>query len=120
MVKLKGYFVKTDVGIYDVSGSIGSNFKVVKDKTKTSLVSTTNKEIMFDIVETYGSFEDVVKKNKDIIEIKEPTMPVRYAVVLGVIDDKVSTNEGLVDPLYITALLDYNEWTDSYTRFVFF
>jgi hypothetical protein len=116
MAKLKGLFVKTDNMIYDLSGAIGSQFKLVVDGVKTSLLSTTN-NIVFDVVETYPTFEDMVKMNKDILEIREPNVPVRYAIVKGVVDDKVETTEGLVDPSYITAILDYNEWTDSYVRF---
>ena len=118
MAKLKGYFVKTNEAIYDLSGPMGSEFKVVKDGLHTSLASVKNGGILFDVVETYQTFEDLVKKGKDIAEIREPNTPVRYAVIKAVVNDKVDTNEGLVDPSYIKAVLDYNDWTDSYTRFV--
>ena len=118
MVKLKGYFVKTDVGVYDLSGPSESKFKVVKYGKIASLLSIANNRIIADVIETFETFEDLIKKGKDIAEIREPNMPVRYAVIKGVVNDKVDTNEGLVDPSYIVAVLDYNDWTDSYTRFV--
>lgn len=118
MAKLKGYFVKTDEAIYDLSGPMGSEFKVVKDGLHTSLASVKNSGILFDVLETYETFADLVKKGKDIAEIREPNTPIRYAIIKGIVNDKVDTNEGLVDPSYITAVLDYNDWTDAYTRFV--
>ena len=66
MAKLKGFFVKTDNTIYDLSGPMGSKFKIVVDGLHTSLASGANNTILFDVVETYPTFEDMVKMNKDI------------------------------------------------------
>lgn len=118
MVKLKGYFVKTDVGVYDLSGANESKFKIVKYGNISSLLSIANNKIIADVIEIFETFEDLIQKGKDIAEIREPNTPTRYAVIKRVVGDKVDTNEGLVDPAYITAVLEYNDWTDSYTRFV--
>jgi hypothetical protein len=117
MAKLKGDYVKTESMIYDLSGPMGSMFKIGVEDKQTHLISLTSGVKLWEVVETYQTFEDMVKMNRDILEIKEPNTPVRYAVVRAVIGDKVDTTEGLVDPFYITAILDYNEWTDSYVRF---
>ena len=79
MAKLKGDYVKTNDMIYDLSGPMGSQFKIIIDGVDTSLVSNANGSILFHVVEKYETFEDMVKMNKDILEIKEPNTPVRYA-----------------------------------------
>jgi hypothetical protein len=120
MVRLKGRLVKTDAGIYDLLGPMGSQYKIVLDETDTLLVSITTGKVLSKVFEIYKTFEELVKPGKDILEIREPNLPVRYAVVRRFVDDKVDTTEGLVDPSYITAILDYNEWTDSFVRFKIF
>ena len=50
MAKLKGFFVKTDNTIYDLSGPMGSKFKIVVDGLHTSLASGANNTILFDVV----------------------------------------------------------------------
>jgi hypothetical protein len=118
MAKLKGKFVKTDGGIFDINEPSNNKFEIKVDSDKkATLVLVGSRASIGDVYEVYDSLEEMLKKDLDMVEIKEPGMRVRYAIFRGVVDEKVDTNEGLVDPIYITAYLDYNTWLDTYTRF---
>lgn len=119
MAKLKGIFVKTEHGIFDLEGPSGKLFKIKVEGNKALLVSIDDGTVIGDVYETYTSLNELMKKGQDIVEIRELGAPIRYALFKGVVDDKVATNEGLIDPAYITNYLDYNGWLDTYTRFKF-
>jgi hypothetical protein len=113
MAKRKGNYIKTVQGIYDLD-----EFKNVFRLDENFIVRVDEPRIKIEVLATEPDLFNFIRFNDDIIEVKEPGHPIRFTKVKDIHDfETLSTNEGLVNVLYITAILDYNEWSDSYVRF---
>lgn len=116
MAKLKGQFVKTDLRIYDLSGPSGNEYMVVDDG-KHKILSTKDKRLfLYEVEYETELFQNLINFGKDILEIREPGNPVRYALAKAMEGELILTNEGLVGVEHIKAILEHSEWTDSYVR----
>jgi hypothetical protein len=113
MVKRKGNYVKTTEGIYDLD-----DFKNIFGLDGDFVYRIDNPKIKFEVLAAEQDLFNFIRFNQDIIEVHEPSYPIRFTIVKDIHDfDTLLTNEGLVHISNITAILDYNDFTDSYVRY---
>jgi hypothetical protein len=114
MAKRKAHYVKTNEGIYNME-KYSAFFKVEDGH----FVRLDDERIKFEIIAEEHDLFNFIRFDKDMIEVKELGSVTRYTKATKIYDEDalLDTHDIVVDVGYITAILDYDEYRDTYVRY---